>query len=45
MEKLVYVENCMVCGLVLGDSKNELISSTIYTQIKIFQLIGESKEI
>jgi hypothetical protein len=41
MEKLIYVENCMICGLLLSESKNDLTLATNYTQKPIFQLIGK----
>lgn len=42
LEKLVFVDNCMVCGLLMSnDNKNDLTLATNFTQKPIFQLIGE----
>ncbi|KAG5680920.1 hypothetical protein PVAND_010396 [Polypedilum vanderplanki] len=41
MEKVVYIENCMICGLLLNENKNELTLTTQFTEKPIFQLIEE----
>jgi hypothetical protein len=42
LEKLVSVDNCMVCGLLMShENKNDLTLATSYSQKPIFQLIGK----
>jgi hypothetical protein len=42
MERSIYIDNCVICGVSLLEAKNDLTTMTSSTQKPIFQMIGKN---